>query len=154
DDGQPLLAAWLRMVPRAPGGSSLAGLPLRASDRSPGAKGSLLESETDAMPTAATAPMPTRVPAPWPYPFWIAHRGAGRAAPETPPAAFRGGFAAGFRMFEGAVKPSAAGLPFLLHDAALERPTSGHGRAGAQPWAALSQLDAGGWPSAPFAGEP
>jgi glycerophosphoryl diester phosphodiesterase len=93
-------------------------------------------------------------PAAWPYPSWIAHRGAGRTAPENTLAAFRAGFAAGFRMFECDVKLSADGVPFLLHDADLERTTSGHGRAGDQPWAALSQLDAGAWHSAPFAGEP
>jgi glycerophosphoryl diester phosphodiesterase len=91
---------------------------------------------------------------PWPYPFWIAHRGAGRAAPENTLAAFRAGLAAGFRMFECDVKLSADGVPFLLHDTELERTTSGHGLAGDQPWAALSQLDAGAWHGPAFAGEP
>lgn len=89
----------------------------------------------------------------WPYPRWIAHRGAGRLAPENTLAAFRVGAAHGFRMFECDVKLSADGVPFLLHDATLERTTSGHGVAGEQAWSALSRLDAGGWHSRAFAGE-
>ena len=90
----------------------------------------------------------------WPYPFWIAHRGAGKRAPENTLAAFREGAARGFGMFECDVKLSADDVPFLLHDSALERTSSGFGRAGAHAWAALSRLDAGAWHSAPFAGEP
>ena len=92
--------------------------------------------------------------APWPYPRWIAHRGAGKLAPENTLAAFRLGAAHGYRMFECDVKLSADGVPFLLHDATLERTTSGQGRAADLPWAALSQLDAGGWHSRAYAGEP
>jgi glycerophosphoryl diester phosphodiesterase len=89
----------------------------------------------------------------WPYPFWIAHRGAGRRAPENTLAAFREGAARGFRMFECDVKLAADDVPFLLHDSALERTTSGFGRAGLHPWTVLSRLDAGAWHSAPYAGE-
>ena len=90
----------------------------------------------------------------WSYPYWIAHRGAGKLAPENTLAAFRVGAEHGYRMFECDVKLSADGVPFLLHDATLERTTSGHGVAGDQPWATLSQLDAGSWHSRSFAGEP
>jgi glycerophosphoryl diester phosphodiesterase len=90
----------------------------------------------------------------WPYPRWIAHRGAGKLAPENTLAAFRLGAAHGYRAFECDVKLSADGLPFLLHDAALERTTSGTGHAGDRPWFELSQLDAGSWHSRQFAGEP
>lgn len=90
----------------------------------------------------------------WPYPFWIAHRGAGKRVPENTLAAFREGAAQGFRMFECDVKLSADDVPFLLHDSELERTTSGTGTAGARPWAALSQLDAGRWHGAAYAGEP
>ncbi len=92
--------------------------------------------------------------APWPYPRWIAHRGAGKLAPENTLAAFRLGAAHGYRMFECDAKLSADGVPFLLHDATLERTTNGHGIAGQQPWQVLSQLDAGGWHSRAYAGEP
>ncbi len=90
----------------------------------------------------------------WPFPFWVAHRGAGRLAPENTLAAFRVGAAHGWRAFECDVKLSADGLPFLLHDATLERTTNGHGMAGELAWSELSRLDAGGWHSRAFAGEP
>ena len=93
-------------------------------------------------------------PTPWPCPRWIAHRGAGKLAPENTLAAFRLGAAHGYRAFECDVKLSADGVPFLLHDATLERTTSGQGTAGDMPWAALSQLDAGSWHSRGHVGEP
>lgn len=90
---------------------------------------------------------------PWPYPRWIAHRGAGRLAPENTLAAFRLGAQYGYRMFECDAKLSADGTVFLLHDATLERTTNGHGVAGQQAWHDLSQLDAGQWHSRAYAGE-
>jgi glycerophosphoryl diester phosphodiesterase len=90
----------------------------------------------------------------WPYPRWIAHRGAGKLAPENTLAAFRVGASHGYRMFECDVKLSADDLPFLLHDDTLNRTTTGQGVAGSQPWRDLSQLDAGSWHSRAFAGEP
>ena len=62
---------------------------------------------------------------PWPYPRWIAHRGAGKLAPENTLAAFRLGAVHGYRMFECDAKLSADGVPYLLHDATLDRPTDG-----------------------------
>lgn len=91
---------------------------------------------------------------PWPYPRWIAHRGAGKLAPENTLAAFRLGASLGFRMFECDVKLSAEGEPFLLHDEDLGRTTSGQGPAAALNWSDLSRLDAGSWHSPAFAGEP
>ena len=92
--------------------------------------------------------------APWPYPRWIAHRGAGKLAPENTLAAFRLGAQHGYRMFECDAKLSADGVPFLLHDATLDRTTTGHGTGGDLPWSQLAQLDAGGWHSRSYAGEP
>ncbi len=89
----------------------------------------------------------------WPFPFWLAHRGAGKLAPENTMAAFRLGAAHGYRAFECDVKLSADGLPFLLHDATLERTTNGSGTAGDRPWAELAALDAGAWHSPAHAGE-
>ena len=90
----------------------------------------------------------------WPYARLIAHRGAGKLAPENTLTAMRVGHAHGYRMVEFDVKLSADNLSFLLHDATLERTTSGRGRADALPWRELSRLDAGGWHSAKYAGEP
>nr|WP_315464308.1 glycerophosphoryl diester phosphodiesterase [uncultured Rhodoferax sp.] len=110
----------------------------------------------------------------WPYPRWVAHRGAGKLAPENTLAAFRLGASHGYRMFECDVKLSADGVPFLLHDATLTRTTDASNRplapverarvaikdianeaiAGNHPWSTLSRLDAGSWHSRAYAGEP
>ena len=90
----------------------------------------------------------------WVYPRWIAHRGAGKLAPENTLAAFRIGAEHGYRMFECDAKLSADGVVFLMHDAALDRTTNGTGIGGDLPWSALAQLDAGGWHSRRYAGEP
>ena len=99
---------------------------------------------------------------PWPYPRWIAHRGAGKLAPENTLAAFRLGAQYGYRMFECDAKLSADGVPFLLHDATLSRTTNSReafgpaasALAGDHPWGELAKLDAGGWHSRRYAGEP
>jgi glycerophosphoryl diester phosphodiesterase len=90
----------------------------------------------------------------WPYPPWIAHRGAGMLAPENTLAAFRLGARYGYRAFECDVKLSADDVPFLMHDADLQRTTGQTGLAGDRRWAELSQLDAGSWHSRLYAGEP
>ena len=90
----------------------------------------------------------------WPYPRWIAHRGAGKLAPENTLAAFRLGASHGYRMFECDVKLSADGVPFLLHDATLDRTSNGQGLAAQLSWDELSRLDAGSWHSPAYAGEP
>ena len=108
----------------------------------------------------------------WPYPGWVAHRGAGKLAPENTLAAFQRGASCGYTMFECDVKLSSDGVPFLLHDDTLERTTNsatnsatnggsmagsaitGNSTAGSHDWAALQKLDAGSWYSAEFAGEP
>lgn len=89
----------------------------------------------------------------WPYPRWVAHRGAGLIAPENTLAAFKCGFEAGFRMFECDVKLSADGTPFLLHDSTLDRTTDAKGQAHKLTWTDLQQLDAGAWHSPRFKGE-
>ena len=103
----------------------------------------------------------TALPA-WPYPRWIAHRGAGKLAPENTLAAVRLGAGHGYRMFECDVKLSSDGVPFLLHDSDLKRTTDAKTRlpsgsspvAGDHPWGVLALLDAGSWHSTAYAGEP
>ena len=90
----------------------------------------------------------------WPYPLWIAHRGAGTLAPENTLAAFRVGAGHGYRAFECDVKLSADGVPFLIHDATLQRTTPGHGAATELTWAELARTDAGAWHGRTWAGEP
>lgn len=89
----------------------------------------------------------------WVYPKWIAHRGAGKLAPENTLAAFKLGASHGYRMFECDVKLSSDDVPFLLHDDTLERTTNAEGVAGRRSWKDLQALDAGSWHSAPYTGE-
>ncbi len=91
---------------------------------------------------------------PWPYPFWIAHRGAGKLAPENTLAAFRLGAAHGHTCFECDVKLSRDGVPFLMHDAELARTTGQAGNGGDRDWRELASLNAGTWHSPAYAGEP
>jgi glycerophosphoryl diester phosphodiesterase len=91
---------------------------------------------------------------PWPYPLWLAHRGAGKLAPENTLAAFRLGAGFGFRAFECDVKLSRDGEAFLLHDDTLDRTSSGSGSPAAQGWADLARLDAGAWHSPAYTAEP
>jgi glycerophosphoryl diester phosphodiesterase len=99
---------------------------------------------------------------PWPYPRWIAHRGAGKLAPENTLAAFVLGAQWGYRMFECDVKLSQDGIPFLLHDETLFRTTNARAlwpdatdrSAGDYAWQQLATLDAGSWHSPTYAVEP
>ena len=94
----------------------------------------------------------------WPYPRWIAHRGAGKLAPENTLTAFALGAQHGYRMFECDVKLSLDDVPFLLHDDTLSRTTNvirtwntDHNPvAGHFAWSKLSTLDAGSWHSEQF----
>ena len=91
---------------------------------------------------------------PWPYPRLIAHRGGGSLAPENTLASIRMGQSLGYRAHEFDVKLSLDGVPLLLHDETLERTTNGKGRAADLTFAKLHALDAGGWHSEAFRGEP
>ena len=104
---------------------------------------------------ARAAPEPATVGhAPWPYPRWIAHRGAGKLAPENTLAAFRLGASHGYRAFECDVKLAADGVPFLLHDATLERTTNGHGCRRRARWSDWRGSTPARWHAAAYAGEP
>lgn len=95
-------------------------------------------------PSAPATPcIPPSGPCAWPYPRWIAHRGAGKLAPENTLAAFQCGASHGYRMFECDVRLSRDGVAFLLHDDTLERTTNGRGLAGERDWHELARLDAG-----------
>lgn len=91
---------------------------------------------------------------PWLYPLWIAHRGAGKLAPENTLASFRLGLQQGFRAYECDLKLSRDGECFLLHDDTLDRTSSGQGSPADKDWAELARLDVGAWHSPPFVAEP
>ncbi|HEY9573525.1 MAG TPA: glycerophosphodiester phosphodiesterase [Pusillimonas sp.] len=90
----------------------------------------------------------------WPYPEFIAHRGAGRYAPENTLAAMRLGAQHGFRMMEYDVKLSRDGVPILLHDDTVQRTSGGVGNAADKTLAELAEIDFGAWHSRDYAGEP
>lgn len=90
----------------------------------------------------------------WPYHSLIAHRGAGKTAPENTLAAMRVGAQNGFTMMEYDVKLSRDGIPVLLHDDTLERTSNASGLAGDFTLAELSAWDFGAWHSSAYAGEP
>lgn len=89
----------------------------------------------------------------WPYPQFIAHRGAGQSAPENTLSAFKLGYAHGFRMFECDVTLSKDTIAFLHHDDMLNRTTNATGYVQDYLWKDLSCLDAGLWYSTAYANE-
>ncbi|NGM88342.1 glycerophosphodiester phosphodiesterase [Parapusillimonas sp. SGNA-6] len=90
----------------------------------------------------------------WPYPRLIAHRGAGRYAPENTLAAIRLGSQHGFAMVEYDVKLSRDDVAILLHDDTVDRTSNGIGPAAQMTFNELAALDFGAWHSRDYAGEP
>lgn len=80
------------------------------------------------------------------------HRGASRYAPENTLPAFEKALRLRADYVEFDVRPSSDGKYFLLHDAKLDRTTTGKGFIKAVPGAEIEKLDAGAWFGAPFAG--
>jgi len=91
---------------------------------------------------------------PWPYARVLAHRGGGTLAPENTLAAIDVGYSHGYRAVEFDAMLSADDVAVLIHDPTLERTTNGRGAVADATAARLAQLDAGGWHSPRFRGEP
>ena len=91
---------------------------------------------------------------PWPYARVLAHRGGGALAPENTLAAIDVGRAHGYRAVEFDAMLSHDDVAVLIHDPTLERTTNGRGAVATTTAARLAQLDAGGWYSPRFRGEP
>jgi glycerophosphoryl diester phosphodiesterase len=89
----------------------------------------------------------------WPYARRVAHRGAGKLAPENTLAAMRLGASFGYRMFEFDAKLSGDGALVLMHDDTVDRTTDGRGRVASMTLGEIAKLDAGSWHSADYAGE-
>ena len=89
--------------------------------------------------TAPTAPRPALA-----LPPIIGHRCARATAPENTLAGLRRAAALGARWVEVDVRLTADGVPVLLHDATLERTTTGRGALTATTLAELQRWDAGG----------
>lgn len=84
----------------------------------------------------------------------IAHRGASGTAPEHTRAAFERALSLGVDMIELDVQLTRDGEIVVVHDLTLERTTTGAGAVRDHTLAELKSLDAGGWFSPCFAGEP
>jgi glycerophosphoryl diester phosphodiesterase len=83
----------------------------------------------------------------------IAHRGASAERPECTLAAIRRAIEVGATAVEVDVRTSNDGELFILHDATVDRTTSGAGPASALTLAQLQQLDAGSWFDFTYRGE-
>lgn len=84
----------------------------------------------------------------------VSHRGAAALAPENTLAAMRIALEQGVEFVETDVHLTADGVPVLMHDPTLDRTTNGTGPVAARTFAEVRALDAGGWFSREYAGEP
>jgi glycerophosphoryl diester phosphodiesterase len=73
----------------------------------------------------------------------VGHRGGAGVAPENTLPSFEAAWAAGVAWVETDVRLTRDGVPVLLHDAALDRTTTGHGAVSAITWDELQTVDAG-----------
>ncbi|MEU3607743.1 glycerophosphodiester phosphodiesterase family protein [Streptomyces sp. NPDC035033] len=107
-------------------------------------------------PAATAAPAaPSAAPAPAPAARTltvIAHRGASAAAPENTLVAGEVARRAGVEWIENDVRPSRDGVPYVVHDATVDRTTDGSGAVRSLTSARLDALDAGSWFAPAFAG--
>jgi glycerophosphoryl diester phosphodiesterase len=86
-------------------------------------------------------------------PFVVGHRGALALAPENTFAAFKLAEEIGVDAVEFDVQRTADGVPIVIHDATLDRTTSGHGAVRETAWREIQGLDAGSWSAARYGGE-
>jgi glycerophosphoryl diester phosphodiesterase len=73
----------------------------------------------------------------------VGHRGAAGIAPENTLPSFEAAWAAGVAWIETDVRLTRDAVPVLLHDATLDRTTTGQGAVSAVTWDELRRLDAG-----------
>jgi glycerophosphoryl diester phosphodiesterase len=73
----------------------------------------------------------------------VGHRGAAGVAPENTLRSFEAAWSAGVAWVETDVRLTHDGVPVLLHDATLDRTTTGHGAIGALAYEEVRPLDAG-----------
>ncbi len=86
-------------------------------------------------------------------PLVVGHRGALALAPENTFAAFERAVDVGVDAIEFDVQRTSDGVPVVIHDATLDRTTSGHGPVRGARWADVRTLDAGSWWSPAHSGE-
>jgi glycerophosphoryl diester phosphodiesterase len=83
----------------------------------------------------------------------IGHRGAAAVAPENTLVSDEAARKGGARYIENDVQPSKDGVPYVMHDATVDRTTNGTGALRGLTSAQLNALDAGSWFGPGFAGE-
>ena len=83
----------------------------------------------------------------------IGHRGASARAPENTLASFATAIDDGADGIEFDVRLTRDGVPIVLHDATVDRTTSGRGAVAALDLAQIRRLDAGAWFAPRFRGE-
>ena len=84
----------------------------------------------------------------------VGHRGAAARAPENTAVSLVAGLDAGADAIEIDVGLTRDGRVVLLHDATVDRTTSGRGALRSLTWERVRALDAGSWFSRRFKGEP
>ncbi|MFI9208002.1 glycerophosphodiester phosphodiesterase [Streptomyces sp. NPDC053253] len=85
-------------------------------------------------------------------PTVIAHRGASSAAPENTLVSDEVARRGGAKWIENDVQPSKDGVPYILHDATVDRTTDGTGPIRSLTSDRLDELDAGSWFAPAYAG--
>jgi glycerophosphoryl diester phosphodiesterase len=85
-------------------------------------------------------------------PLAVAHRGHSIAYPENTLEAYRKAIELGVEMIECDVNITRDGKLVMIHDATLDRTTTGHGRVSHASWDEIQRLDAGGKFKPEFAG--
>jgi len=85
-------------------------------------------------------------------PLSVAHRGHSIAFPENTLDAYRKAIELGVEMIECDVNITSDGKLVMIHDATLDRTTTGSGRVSNASWDEVQRLDAGGKFNAEFAG--
>ncbi len=85
-------------------------------------------------------------------PLISAHRGFSKIAPENTMPALQAAFDAGADFVEIDVRMTADGVLVLMHDALVDRTTSGRGLVSALSFSEIRHLDAGGWFKRSYAG--
>src|SRR4051794_4451175 len=79
-------------------------------------------------------------------PYVIGHRGASHAVPENTLDAFVAAWEGGARWVEADTRPTADGVPVILHDSTLDRTTSGSGPVRGHTAAQVTGFDVVGLP--------
>jgi len=86
-------------------------------------------------------------------PLVIAHRGDSASAPENTLTALKAAVASGAHGVEFDVHMTRDDQPVVIHDATVDRCSSGKGAVAGMTLAQIKALDAGGWFAGPFEGE-